>query len=176
MPVTKEIIDEQLKRLGNVNQWFTRKEIKYLPEVIDESETICAITSGLYNGNTWLIVVTQKRVLFLDKGMLYGLKQVEIPIKQISGITHHVGLVLGKIEVASSGTIKVIEAIKKEDVGRVAYVISELVSMSSQTSFAERDEPKDDSISQLERLAKLKEQGIINEDEFIQQKKKILGS
>ena len=65
--------------------------------------------------------------------MLYGLKQVEIPIKQISGITHHVGLVLGKIEVASSGTIKVIEA-KKEDVGRVAYVISELVSMSSQTS------------------------------------------
>ncbi len=96
-------IRQQIESLENADIFGTKKEIKYLPEVLDENETIKGVASGMLENNTWLIVCTDQRVLFLDKGMLYGLKQKEIPLDSISSVTHKTGIMLGSIEVLGSG-------------------------------------------------------------------------
>ncbi|RKY81898.1 hypothetical protein DRP98_09690 [candidate division KSB1 bacterium] len=175
MPVDKSVIDEQIKKLGEFDQWFTKKEIKYLPEVIDEGEEIRAMTSGYYEGNTWLVVVTTRRVLFLDKGMIYGLKQMEMPLAQITSISYKTGLMFGEIEVDTAGSKKKIDTISKKDVPKVAKIISDLLKQIHSNANATQASSQLDVISQLEKLAELKEKGILTEEEFLAQKAKLLG-
>ena len=75
-------IKELLREIGD-DQFFTKKELKYLPEILMENEQVLAFSSGLMDGNTWLITLTNERVIFLDKGMLYGLKQTTIDLEKI---------------------------------------------------------------------------------------------
>ena len=60
MALDKKVVDEQIKKLGDFNRWFTEKEINYLPWVLDEGEEVKAMTSGVHKGNAWLMVVTTR--------------------------------------------------------------------------------------------------------------------
>lgn len=80
--MTYEEILSRMKELGNIDTFGTKKEIKELPNIMYQGETIEYMMSGLLNGNTWLITCTNKRVLFLDKGMFFGCKQLEIPLEK----------------------------------------------------------------------------------------------
>lgn len=172
MAVDKNVIDDQLGALGEFDQWFTKKEINYLPEVINEGEQIKAITSGVFEGNTWLIFATDHRLIFLDKGMLYGLKQLEMPMSQITGISHKVGLVMGEIEIYTAGEKKKIKSIVKKDVIKFSDILSSLVKQAQDASAAPVQHT--DVVSQLEKLADLKSRGILTEEEFQAQKAKVL--
>jgi hypothetical protein len=66
-------------------------------------------TNGFYEKQTWLITVTDRRLLFLNKGFIYGLKQLELPLAQISAISCETGIFFGDITVATSGGNKKIE-------------------------------------------------------------------
>jgi len=128
MPISKEKINKQLAEIGNFYQWFTKKEINSLPEILADDEIIYGITSGTYKGNTWLIVITQKRVVFLNKRILDGsLRQVEFPLKQISSITYDTGFILGSIKFSTSGGEQIIKNIAGGDVPKVARVLSDLI-------------------------------------------------
>ena len=175
MPVDKSVVDAQLEKLGEFDQWFTKKEIRYLPEVLDEDEEIKAITSGVHEGHTWLIVVTTRRILFLNKKLLYGLEQMEIPLAQITSVSFKTGLMFGEIEVDSAGSKKKIETISKKDVSKVAATISDLVKNIHARANTAQSNHQLDIISQLEKLAELKERGILTEEEFLAQKAKLLG-
>ncbi len=91
-----------------------KKEIKYLPKTIRNDETIKGLGSGLLDGNTWLIVVTDQRLLFLDKGMVFGLKQAEMHYEQISAISYKTGLLLSSIKVSTSGGEKEIRHVESQ--------------------------------------------------------------
>lgn len=126
-PVTAQQVEEQIKALGDFDKFFTRKEMKYLPEVLRPGEQIKAMTSGMLDNNTWLIIATNQRVIFLDKGMLYGLKQLEIPLKAITAIINKQGLMFGGINITAASVTHTITMIDKKDVKRVCDVISGLV-------------------------------------------------
>lgn len=174
MAVDKSYIDSQISRLGEFDQWFTKKEIQFLPELVNPGENILAMTSGLYEGNTWLVTVTDQRLLFLDKGMLYGLKQFEMPLDQISAITYKTGLIFGEITVSSSGGAKKIGTIVKQDVPKITKILSDLTKRKDNTFSTEP--PEDDLLSKLERLADLRDRGVLTEEEFASQKERILSS
>lgn len=175
MAVDKSVVDEQIARLGDFDKWFTKKERNYLHEVLGPGETIHALTSGILDGNTWLVTVTDRRVLFLDKGMVFGLKQVELPLAHISAVAHKTGLMFGKIEVSTAGGAKCISMIEKKDVPKVAKIISDLVlEASAPLSGHVETAPQQDIVSQLERLAGLRSQGVLTDEEFGQQKARLL--
>jgi hypothetical protein len=174
MAVDKSIIDLQIKELGQFDKFFTKKEINYLPEVIVPGEIIRGLTSGSHDGTTWLIAITTKRLLFLDKGMIYGLKQMEMPLDKISSISYKTGLLFGEIQISTSGGTKKVELIDKKDVSKIAQIISDLLKQSREIpSFPQAN--GNDVVSQLEKLAVLKEKCIISEQEFVVLKQKILG-
>jgi hypothetical protein len=138
--------------------------------VLTAGETICALTSGKYENQFWLVVLTDKRLLFLDKGV-FGLKQVELPLKQISAITHKTGVLFGELWVYSSAGMNAVRNIPKAQVPKIAMLISNLVQQAEAPVAAA---PATDVASQLERLAALVEKGLLTREEFAAQKAKLL--
>lgn len=83
---SEEYILEKIREMDKVDSFGTKKEIKELPNILKDDEELIYITSGFNDGNTWLIACTDKRILFLDKGMIFGLKQKEIPLDKVHSI------------------------------------------------------------------------------------------
>ncbi|WP_370543077.1 PH domain-containing protein [Geomicrobium sp. JCM 19055] len=50
--------------------------------MLHDNEVVNYATSGFLEGNTWLVVSTNQRVIFIDKGMVYGIKQKEILLEK----------------------------------------------------------------------------------------------
>jgi hypothetical protein len=57
-------IEEQLSQLGLLDTFGTKKEIKSLPDYIDNDEDVKYVTSGFYDGNTILLVLNQSKECF----------------------------------------------------------------------------------------------------------------
>lgn len=172
MALSKEKVEAQVHAIGKFNSFLTKKEIRHLPEVMRDGEEILFMTSGITEGNTWLITATNLRLLFLDKGMIFGLKQIEYPYEKISTIAHKTGLMFGEITIGtSSGDVK-IETISKADVPKMTEIISNRINaVNAKTPAAQ---PADDILAKLERLAALKEKGLLTDAEFAEAKARLM--
>jgi hypothetical protein len=175
MALTLAEIQDQIKNLGELDTFGTKKEIKSLPEILRDGENIKALTSGFYDGNTWLIVCTNYRLIFLDKGMIYGLKQVDIPLDKVNSVQCETGLFFATVVVWDGASkIKIEQILKKhgkEFTNKVNDALHEYKNQSRMPQVSTTD-----VASQLMKLAELKEKGVLSEDEFQTQKKKLLAA
>lgn len=75
----REELKNELMALGiNGGKFSHRPEVKELPEILDNDEHVLALTRGSYDDRTWIMAATDKRILFMDKVMFVGVKQLEI--------------------------------------------------------------------------------------------------
>jgi hypothetical protein len=167
--------DRIAKEIGD-DQFFTRKELNHLPEVLGDGEVVLAFTSGLMDGNTWLITLTDRRIIFLDKGMIYGLKQTIIDLDKVNSVSGETGIFFGKIGIQDGASNKTIENVWKKTVltfsAKVRDAIEARKNYSRPVAAAESG---DDVVSKLEKLASMLEKGILTQEEFLAQKAKLLG-
>lgn len=174
MPNLNEI-KQQIKALGkDANTFGTKKEIRYLPEILDATEKVMGLTSGIMNGNTWLLVLTAKRVIFLDKGMIWGLKQSEIPLEKINSIEHETGLLFGTIAIWDGAAKAVIKNVIKNTVKPFVIALNKELDRIRSTKYP--TSAPVDLADQIKKLGDLKNQGLLTEDEFQAQKSKLLAS
>lgn len=148
-----------------------------MPEILNEGEQVIVFTSALMDGNTWLIVLTDLRIIFLDKGMIYGLKQVSISLAKVNGISGSTGLLFGKIEINDGAVIRKIENVWKKTVRNFTNLAQNAIEAYNDKSkgiVQQVASQQDDIIAKLEKLAFLKEKGILSEEEFQEQKMRIL--
>lgn len=160
------------------DQFFTKKELNHLPEVLMDGEQVLAFTSGLMDGNTWLITLTDKRIIFLDKGMIYGLKQTTIDLDKVNSVSGQTGLLFGKIIIEDGASSRSINNVWKSTVVKFTNKVRDAIEARKQTSRAPQvatSKTDDDIVSKLERLATLLEKGILSQEEFATQKQKLLG-
>lgn len=179
---TLEQIRTQIKSLDGLSKFLGRREIKELPDILWENENVENIIQGLYNNGNGILVATNKRLVFIDKGLVFGLKVEDFPFDKISSIQYSTGLLLGKLTIFTSGNKAVIDNVDKKKVrifgDFVRNKISSKDAVETKTPInqsQQKADTSDDIVSNLERLAKLKERGILTEDEFTQQKQRILG-
>lgn len=176
--MTYSEIQQRLKELGDIDTFGTKKEIKELPDLLYKEETIEYLTSGTLNGNTWLVVCTNKRILFVNTGLLFGCKQLEIPLEKVNSVETTKGLLFGKIRIWDGASSMVIDNVGKSTlqpfVNAVNNARDRLKDNNPQTK-TEKSNDTNDYIKELERLAELKDKGIITEEEFLNKKKQILG-
>lgn len=161
------------------DQFFTKKELNHLPEILMNGEQVLAFTSGLMDGNTWLIVLTDHRVLFLDKGLIYGLKQVSIGLEKINSVSGSTGLMFGEIRIEDGASERIIKNVWKKTVVAFTNKVRDALHAQRKPALPAAAAPAvaaDDVVSKLERLASLKERGILTDAEFADQKAKILAS
>jgi hypothetical protein len=173
---TLEQIQEQLKRIDGVSHLLGRKEIKELPAILWEDEHVDHMLSGIYNNGLGALFATNRRLLFVDKGLIFGLKVEDFPYDKITSIQYETGIIQGKLTIFASGNRAEITNCDKVLVrGFAEYARARISSLHAGKAVpAPTPDGNDDTISKLERLAKLKEQGILTDEEFMQQKAKIL--
>lgn len=175
MPTADQITD-QISSLGGMAKFLGRKEIKELPNILWEDENVTGLVTGNLPGKmgTAVVVATNRRLLFVDKGMFGSLSVEDFPHDKITSIQYDTGMLLGTLTVFASGNKSEINNVDKDLVRIFAETVRAAIS-------APKDEPKTSETTEdigirLERLAKLKDQGILTEEEFQQQKTKILDS
>lgn len=160
-------------KLSGVSNFLGRREINELPNILAPTEVIDNIAQGTYNNGQGILVSTNRRLLFVDKGLLYGLKVEDFPLDKITSIQYETGLLLGGIKIHTSGNIAKIDNVEKASARSFSEFVRDKLSQPKETSTATIvSEPN--VLDQLEKLAKLKDSGILSEDEFAEQKKKLL--
>lgn len=171
MPTLKEV-KEQIAAYPDRYIFWTQKEIRALPEILDKDEKILAVTSGMMDNATWLLTCTSRRLIFLNRGLIYGLRQVQMPLDRIQSIDHSAVIAFGTIRVWDGASAVAIGMVLKSS-------ILPFVRATEEAMYALRHQKAAaaplDVASQIAKLAELKEKGHLTDAEFQAQKKKLLG-
>lgn len=184
-------IHAQINALPVKYIFCTHKEIRYLPEILADDERILALTSGFMQGATWLAVCTDRRVLFLDRGMFYGLRQLQMNLDRIQSIDSGFGLLFGSIRVWDGATAMLISLVLKSSIPHFVNTVQQAmdrykrqmvydVVKSAQQIEHSADHVKPGAvqdnafISEMERLNTLYENGALTNEEFARAKQKLL--
>lgn len=202
MPTMKQV-KEQIARLPSEGRYlfWTSKEVRSLPSILEDDERIYAITSGFVENNTWLLVCTDRRI-FLDRGWLYGLKQIQMPLNRINSIDHEIGIAFGTISIWDGATrmtvgtilrskvhyfVKIAKKAMEDYNQRVSMHYQQQMMMQQQQQqqmMQQQQQPQmspeqqaqrmSDMAQHLEKLAALRDKGILTEEEFQAQKARML--
>lgn len=173
----KSNIEEQIRDLGtsNFSKFWGRREISELEKILSEQEKIFALAQGTYNKGNGILVATNRRLIFIDKGLVFGLKVEDFGLDKITSIQYESGLLFATIKILASGNVAKIENVQKpegkEFCEKVRIKLSEPKN-SEPVHIVQNNQL--DIADQLMKLANLKEQGILTEEEFLQQKIKLL--
>lgn len=186
---TLEQIWQEIKALPHRYIFYTRKEIRYLPKILIDNEHILALTSGYMNNRTWLAVCTNRRVLFLNRGMFFGLDQVQLNLDRIQSINSSFGIAFGSIRVWDGAASMNIGLVLKSSVAPFVRTVQDAMDqykrlmvheLAATATNAHRSASQAGSLSQnallneLERLAQLKSAGYLTEEEFTAAKAKLI--
>ena len=189
MPTIDQIW-QQINSLPHKYIFYTKKEIRYLPKILGDNERILALTSGLMDNRTWLAVCTNHRVIFLDRGMFFGLRQLQMNLDRVQAIDSTFGLFFGSIRVWDGAASMNVRMVLKSTVAPFVKTVQEamdqykrlMVRDLAATAASVNHQPADSTaaqqpmIAELERLAKLHADGHLNDAEYAIAKRKLLGS
>ncbi|MDR6462445.1 PH domain-containing protein [Chryseobacterium sediminis] len=174
----------ELEKLNANLSMFTKGEIKELPYLISEEEQIIAITDAQFVNtlDAGVLLATPKRMISVSKGMFGAAKINDYrneTIKSVSFVTHprspiiklHLDERVVEFECYMDkedaekfyDTIKAIYNNPKEQTSKQIDTAGKSGSVSSEEIF-----------NQLEKLGNLRENGILTDSEFAEQKKKLL--
>lgn len=175
MPTLAEI-NRQIKAYEHSYIFWTRKEIRALPEIMDHDESVKAITSGLMENATWLAVCTDRRIIFINRGMFFGLRQIQVPLERIQAIDHEFTIAFGSIRVWDGASAFTISMVLKDSIMPFVKTTQEQMQIMRKSMNSVVVQPTNNDVAtQLQKLVELKEKGYLTEEEFNSQKKKLLG-
>ena len=180
MPSFEEVQKALENNADGVN-FLGKIELKELPNILWEDELPEKVVQGFYKNGNGILVCTNSRLIFINKGLM-SLKVEDFPLKNISSIQYETGILMGKITIFASGNRADIGNIEKAYVRNFAeYVRAKISDIGKSSTSSQPTQPTstqaadDEIIAQLERLAVLKEKGILTDEEFAAQKARILG-
>lgn len=162
--------------IGDKLKPFT-KELNSLADILRDDEQVLAFTPGTITTlkEQWIMALTNHRIIFVHKGFLEGLlggiKQEIIDLSNIQTIGSTPGLIFGTIDILHGGKITKMDYVHKTTAQKIINMIQDQLNLMKNTKNTEKEI---DKYGEIEKLFQLKEKGIITEDEFNEEKKKIL--
>ena len=182
MPTLQELRG-QIDSLPHKYIFYTHKEIRYLPKILKDDERILALTSGFMEKHTWLCVCTNQRILLLDRGMFFGLRQIQMNLDRLQAIDSSFTIFFGRLRFwDGASSISIGMVLKSTIVPFVRTVqeamdqykrqrVHEAIGSVTGTPPAHNASPW---LTELERLAAMKNSGQITDVEFAAAKAKLL--
>lgn len=157
------------------------KSLKLVLQHLEQGETIKASVFGAFGtkllGNDTIkngvFVATERRVVFFSKG-LFGFELESFPLKNISSINVAKKMMGHEIKVHASGNDASMKWIQKGDVSQFVQYVNENIGTAAPSPASGFAGQTDDIPSQIAKLATLKAQGILTEEEFVAKKTDLL--
>ena len=162
-------IKEMLSKSGSLILG-TKKEVKELTNIINDDEIITYATSGVYDVHTWLVVSTNKRIIFLDKGMLFGVNQIEIPLSKVNAVKYKKGLFVGEIEIWDGASMFRVKSVLKKTLIPFINAVNNSIEEIKKT----QNSPKLSVADEIMKFKRLLDEGAITQEEFDKKKKELL--
>jgi Bacterial PH domain/Short C-terminal domain len=150
-----------------------KREIKKLHEHLYEGERVTYLAQGAYDGNQGVVALTDQRLLFVFHGLMSQAVE-DFPLDRLSSVQTKAGLATGDLTVHASGNSAVIKSIIKPDLKYLGDALRQHIGTGKPTPAPAPITPIDVA-DQLAKLAALRDQGVLTEEEFAAQKAKLLG-
>ncbi len=156
----------------------------YYRQFLSSDEEIEDLIQGWQDKRFGALIATNKRLIFVMG--IFGKHIEDFPYDKITSIQYETGMVLGgKITIFASGNNATIEHryLKPSRVREFCELVRARIATTQQHANDSKviahnssaTPATQDIVTQLQALAQLKEQGILTEEEFLIQKKRILG-
>lgn len=196
MKIREDILEA---RKSMILTWGSNREIRKLVTYLHDAETVAYMSAGKYANGIGLIVVTNKRVIFLKDGWFSKTYQ-DFPFFAISSVKLDSRIIFGDVTLMTEGSgapdghpAKVTN-IWRGNAEKIANLISAqaghreqsqtiLVSATAPSKPSETStlpvmsaEQKEAYLSGLERLQRLAAGGLLTPDELEASKKRLLSS
>lgn len=171
----------ELKDKGIITK-KSRETMKGIENLLENEEIIGAI-AGLGKGK-WLdgnakfngvLVLTSRRIIFYYKKIISGYGSEDFPLDKISSINFSTGLMGGSVKintVASNFELDMI--LKNEGIEEFVKSVKSYTARFKEESSSVSKENVDIA-DQISKFAELRDKGILTEEEFTIQKRKLLG-
>ncbi|MDR0621635.1 MAG: PH domain-containing protein, partial [Deltaproteobacteria bacterium] len=157
---------------GPLKTFGIKGELRYLSAILTDNEEVLALTRGGVDGRWWIMAVTNLRVVLVHRGLIYGLKYLEVPIFTIKSVSYKTGMFYGTIFIDTGAGTVVMDSIHKKAAAEVSSILCEAVGDTAHS--LPNGARSTVVLDQLERLASLRDKGALTEAEFLAQKEKIL--
>jgi len=171
-------IKKQLESLRANLSMFTKGEIKELPYILDPDEKILAIIDAQFAKTTdaGILLVTPKRIISVSKAMFSQAKVNEFLNDNILKVSFVKNFVSPNIRIHTKEKTVEFESFFNKDYAEDFYhFISKIYNKEvSKASSPEQNTVSESVLEQLEKLGQLRENGILTDEEFTSQKKKLL--
>ncbi|GAA5101224.1 hypothetical protein GCM10023210_40570 [Chryseobacterium ginsengisoli] len=170
------------RQIGNievpVSPFLMNGEFSRLPDVLDSDEKIIHAVTGNWEGRKQgLLVATDKKLIFLAYGIFNSFEEI-INYSVINSISCNPGVFYADISIFTSEKNILIENVNnKKNALSFCNKMDEILSGSKKgeskpINSNQNSEP--DIMDQLKKLGELREKGILTDQEFTEQKKKLL--
>lgn len=153
-----------------------RRELKNLASHLHDGETVRIIAQGSYEGKQGIVALTDARLLFLFHGIV-GRAKEDFPLRLISSVQTKSGFGTGELKIFVSGNNAVISGVITSDLEPLADAVrAELAAQhsASQSAAPSAAAPATDPFEAMEKLAALRDAGILSDEEFEVKKKDLL--
>jgi len=154
------------------------KELKKLPGLLLETEKVLNLARGTYDGKQGLVVLTDRRVMFMDEGAFRS-RLEDFPYSKVSSIQSEKGMMHGKLTVFASGNkAEIRNVVPKEravEIGDyVRHRIAEGHAAEVTSAPAAVNSTAHDPYEALRKLGELRDAGVLTTEEFEAKKTDLL--
>jgi hypothetical protein len=172
-------VEEQLRHWNRLTQLLTRKDVAELDAIIGAGEIVHRIVRGIYQGGRGVLVATNSRIVFVAKEW-FGRSRVESFLyDELTSVRYAPYIIYGGVAIVARGDEVIIRTIGRGDTRAFReYVTSRITSPLTLAPSRGHIPPqvKENVITQIERLAELKKQDVLTEEEMQEQKRELLRS
>ena len=174
MGTSQAQIDELAK--GLTHKLGLKKELKTLIDVLKPDENILAMAAGEYEGKQGLVVASDSRLFFYQRGLTGG-KQEDFLYSRISSVQNDSGMMTAKIKIVTSGAaaeIKLYDKKRAQEFGDL--VRAKLHGDEAPTPSVPAPTASEDlsPTERLERLDGLRSAGVITDAEYEERRAAII--
>jgi hypothetical protein len=157
-----------------------KRELKKLHDHVFDDEKVSFIAQGTYAAHQGVVALTDQRLVFVFHGLVQVVVE-DFPLRNITSVASKKGLGSGTLIVHVAGAASHISGVVNADLG---YLIDHLRRLTSASPIASTPAAPVapvaapvvlDLADQLEKLAGLRDRGILTDEEFAEQKKRLLG-
>jgi Bacterial PH domain/Short C-terminal domain len=158
------------------------REIKRLASHLWEGESVDQMTTGTYGKGIGLVVLTDRRLLFVHEGMMSQTTE-DFPMDKISSVQWSSGMLTGSIVIFASGNKSEISNVNKEDGKEMVDNVRNRLSSPRQSAQPAPQSappgdpqraPPGDPMEQLKKLGELRDAGVVKSEEFEAKKAELL--
>jgi len=145
------------------SKFGSKRELKALPDELLENESVRHIVSGTYSNGQGILVATDRRLLFIFRGITKQITE-DFGYGRISSIEYEGGLLLASIKVYVSNQKAKIENLQKAEAKRI---VDDVRSWMNQPKANDAPAPSQTSVhDELLKLKQLHDAGIIDDETY----------